>query len=342
MSSLVGTSVWTRQIRKAIERVAALRSSALILGPSGTGKELIASAIHQQSPRSEAPFVVVDCTAIPPTLFASQLFGHVKGAFSGAECDTLGSFRAAEGGTLFLDEIGELSLELQSQLLRVLQERSVIPVGTHQPVPVDVRIIAASNRPLAAEVVAGRFRLDLYYRLNVVRLQTRPLRERPEDILPLSRHFLSRFAIENGLPQKSLSPSAEQTLLRYDWPGNVRQLQNILERCVVFAEGEVIEQRHILELCDPELSPSVPRSENIANSVTANWARQSCSLGTEPTSWPTLAEIERRHIVATLEHTDYNQSAAARLLGIDRRLLARRIRKYGIALCSRQREASCR
>ncbi|GAG34451.1 unnamed protein product, partial [marine sediment metagenome] len=180
MDSLVGNSPWARDLRGSIERVADCRSNVLIIGPSGTGKELIAGAIHRQSRRANAPLVAIDCTSIPAGLFPSQLFGHVKGAFSGAECSTLGSFRAADGGTVFLDEIGELNLELQAQLLRVLQQRTVIPVGSHEGIAVDVRIIAATSRHLAEEVDAGRFRLDLYYRLNVVKLQAIPLCDRPE------------------------------------------------------------------------------------------------------------------------------------------------------------------
>ena len=194
--------------------------------------------------------MAVDCTSIPARLFASQLFGHVKGAFSGASCDTLGSFRAADGGTIFLDEIGELGLDLQAQLLRVIQDRAVIPVGHHRSLPVDVRIIAATNRDLHGDVAAGRFRLDLYYRLNVVKLTTTPLSNRPEDIEPLCRGFLERWSIENGLPHRRLSPAVPQALRDYDWPGNVRQLQNVLERATVFTDSDEIAPEHLLEALD--------------------------------------------------------------------------------------------
>lgn len=329
MNELIGNSPWAGNVRRSIEQVAGCGSSVLIVGPSGTGKELIAQAIHQRSPRAGGPFVAVDCTSIPPSLFPSQLFGHVKGAFSGATTSTLGSFRAADGGTIFLDEIGELYPELQAQLLRVIQQRAVIPVGSHHSIPIDVRIIAATSRRLAAEVDAGRFRLDLYYRLNVVRVETTPLRDRPEDVEPLCRYFLDRLSVDRGLPPKRLSPSAIDVLSACDWPGNVRQLQNVLERAVVFTRPEEITDQHVLPLLEPEVTT---RTTDRAEAV------EPSGPGDDLDSWPTLAESERRLIQQTLERTFYNQSAAARLLDIDRRLLARKIRKYGIFLPShRQR-----
>jgi transcriptional regulator with PAS, ATPase and Fis domain len=202
-----------------IKRAADSPSTVLIVGPSGTGKELIASAIHRQSRRSAAPWVAVDSASIPAALFASELFGHVKGAFSGADGDSLGKFRAADGGTIFLDEIGELSPDLQAQLLRVVETRAVTPVGHHRSLPIDVRIIAATNRDLHREVAAGRFRLDLYYRLAVLRLTAVPLRERPEDIEPLCRAFVERWSIQSGLPPKRISGPALQVLMDCNWPG---------------------------------------------------------------------------------------------------------------------------
>jgi two-component system response regulator HydG len=349
MNELIGNSRWAEDVRRSIGQVAGCGSSVLIVGPSGTGKELIAQAIHRHSPRSAAPFVAVDCTSIPPSLFPSQLFGHVKGAFSGAGCSTLGSFRAADGGTIFLDEIGELYPELQAQLLRVIQQRAVIPVGSHHSIPIDVRIIAATSRHLAGEVDAGRFRLDLYYRLNVVKIETTPLRDRPEDIEPLCRHFLDRLSRENGLPQKRLSASAIRVLSDCDWPGNVRQLQNVLERAVVFTQPEEITDQHILRLLEPEIAaPVAERRPLLRSGARAAGSPRSTAPdsggrgqpagvwhgGDDLGSWPTLAESERRLIEETLERTFYNQSAAARLLDIDRRLLARKVRKYGIVVPS--------
>jgi DNA-binding NtrC family response regulator len=340
MHTIAGRSAWSHQIRHSIKRVASYRSSVLIVGPSGTGKELIASSIHRHSPRRSAPFVAVDCASIPPTLFASQLFGHVKGAFSGANHNTLGSFRAAEGGTIFLDEIGELSLELQSQLLRTIQQRAVIPVGSHQSIPVDVRIIAATSRRLEHEVQAGRYRLDLFYRLNVLRLDTISLSERPEDVAPLCKLFLDRFCIENGLPSKNLSPDAIEFLETCCWPGNVRQLQNILERAVVFIDALTITLEDFLNLIgdgefsvvsddDNEDAPRPTAPLHVDCNCHNNFAK-SLSFRYNGDSWPKLEECECLIISETLHKTNHNLSVAARLLGVDRRLLVRKIRKLGI------------
>ena len=348
MYELIGRSKWAEQIRRSIERVAGYRCNVLIEGPSGTGKELIASSIHQLSGRVKEPFVAVDCTSIPATLFPSQLFGHVKGAFSGAEHDTLGCFRAADGGTIFLDEIGEISLELQCQLLRVIQQRAVVPVGSHKSIPVDIRLLAATNLQLEKEVQAGRFRLDLFYRLNVVKLATTALNERIEDISPLCEHFLNCFCIENGLPRKQLSQSAVGYLELCQWPGNVRQLQNVLERAVVFSEEDEITDRHLMDLVEPQERRSLSDAQNddecpvrstlpLALDFVGPQKPPCCHCGD---SWPKLEECERRIIRETLEKTRYNQSAAARLLGVDRRLLLRKIEKLGILLpFSRSRAA---
>jgi DNA-binding NtrC family response regulator len=305
---IVGRSMWAKQMRRSIKRVASYRSSVMIAGPSGTGKELIAAAIHRHSPRSSAPFVAVDCASIPPTLFASQLFGHVKGAFSGAEYNTLGNFRAADGGTLFLDEIGELSLELQAQLLRTIQQRKVVPVGSHQSIPVDVRLIAATNRRLEQEVQAGRFRLDLFYRLNVVRFNSISLSERPEDIAPLCEHFLDVFCIKNGLPRKQLSPHAIDFLESRLWPGNVRELQNILERAVVFIDAINIAQQDLINLIgDEEIAP-VSTDHSDKDRTLPEPLHSNCDCGTTKShcsrcfgdSWPKLEQCECLLISETL------------------------------------------
>lgn len=337
IEQIIGESPSTEKIRRRIEQVAGYRYSVLITGPSGTGKELIARAIHSQSDRLEKPFVPVNCAALPGDLFASQLFGHIKGAFTGAQFNSLGCFRAAEGGTIFLDEIGELDLDLQAKLLRVLQERTVVPVGSHEPIPVDVRVIAATNRNLEDEVRAGRFRLDLYYRLNVISVETTSLTERREDIPLLCRHFLAKAALETGTPLKKLSASAIALLQAYQFPGNIRELQNLIERAVVFCENDVIGPESfpaIVDACSEQLlqktSPTigVVALPDSASKMAAP-ANEFCGRHPE---WLSLADIEAQHILRTLQQTFFNQSAAARLLGIDRKLLARKIRKYGLRM----------
>jgi DNA-binding NtrC family response regulator len=339
---IIGESPQTLGIRQRIQQVAAFRYSVLITGPSGTGKELVARAIHVHSDRAEKPFIPVNCAALPDGLFASQLFGHVKGAFTGAQFNSLGCFRAAEGGTIFLDEIGELDLELQAKLLRVLQERVVVPVGSHDAVPVDVRVIAATNRNLEDEVRAGRFRLDLYYRLNVISVETAALADRPEDIAVLCRHFLAKAAIETGCRLKSLSPAALQLLQAYAFPGNVRELQNLIERAVVFCDGDVVGPEcfpTVVEAVSQQVSQRgrqsgmavmVPSRGGVAATITPIEPQSQSTEAEIDGDWMTLADIEAEHIRRTLVLTFYNQSAAARMLGIDRKLLARKIRKYGL------------
>jgi len=317
---IVGESAWTRSLRERIKLVAGYSANVLITGPSGTGKELIARAIHEQSARAQAPFVPVDCTALTGELFASHLFGHVKGAFTGADYERLGCFRAAEGGTILLDEVGELSLDLQSKLLRAVQERVVVPVGTDRAVPINVRIVAATNRDLQDEVRAGRFRLDLFYRLNVVSFETLALAERRDEIERLANHFLERLSVEQGLPRKRFSPTALALLESYPWPGNIRELQNVVERAVIFAAGDFIEAREI----PLDHVPATPVSTTISSLEPLP--------PEEDIPWQSLAEMEREHIRRTLNRTLYNQSAAAQLLDIDRASLARKINRYGISL----------
>ncbi len=361
MSVLVGRSRWAHQMREAIARTALTDSTVLIRGPTGTGKELIARLLHEQSCRAHKPLVAVDCPAIPPTLFASQLFGHVRGAFSGAERDALGFFRAAHGSDIFFDEIGELPGELQAQLLRVIEQRAVTPLGGFYEVPVNVRIIAATSRDLEAEVAAGRFRPDLYYRLKVVELRTIPLCQRPEDVEPLCCYFLDELARTHPVPAKRISPAALRVLERRRWPGNVRQLRNVVERALVFCDGgEISEQAicNLLELedgCDLGLRAQLhPTAGEIADVTHRLRLKRACAAQTPlaqllgPQSplaatasqcapntaseghWPTWAEFERQFIEATLRQAGYNQTAAARTLGIDRRMLARKMHRYGI------------
>jgi two-component system response regulator PilR (NtrC family) len=238
--SMVARSGAMHQVFEVVQKVAAARTTVLITGESGVGKELVARAVHARSPRAEAPFVPVNCGAIPEGLIESELFGHAKGAFTGAQGARQGLFQAAQDGTLFLDEIGELPLSLQVKLLRAIQERCIRPVGDNEDVAVDVRLVAATNRDLAAEVRSGKFREDLYYRLNVVQIRVPPLRERREDVLPLADHFLRRFAAEHGRPMPRLSADAKRRLSDYWFPGNVRELENLIERAVTLSNGEEV------------------------------------------------------------------------------------------------------
>ena len=281
--------------------------TVLILGESGVGKELVARRIHAQSPRVAQPFVPVDCTAFSETLFESQLFGHVKGAFTGAEQATLGFFRAADRGTLFLDEIGELAPTAQAKLLRSIQDRAVVPLGGVKPLPVDVRILAATHRDLPEMVRAGRFREDLHFRLNVVRINVPPLRDRRDDIGLLAEHYLASFAELYQEPAKTLSAEALATLKSYHWPGNVRELHNAIEHACVFCGDRVV---GVADL------PSHVRPSGIA-------ARP--DVDPPPMS---LEEAERRLIGRALRAAGGNQAEAARLLNFERHRLYRKISRY--------------
>jgi DNA-binding NtrC family response regulator len=350
---IVGDSPWALRIRKRILQVAPYEYNVLIAGPTGTGKELVARAIHVvHSAREKRPFIPVDCATIPCGLFASQLFGHVKGAFTGAAHASMGCFRAANGGTIFLDEIGELDLELQAKLLRVLQEKQVVPVGGHEPIPVNVRVIAATHRDLQHEVKAGRFRLDLFYRLNVVRMETMPLKDRTEDIAALAEHFLAKASVDTGVPLKRLGQSGLQKLQAHSWPGNVRELEHVIERAMVFHEGSVLNAESFADLgvdaVEPAANnpaPPAPGQADVRDDAAGGPAIHLQSPADSPAApmpdakeghglheWPTLADVEREHIRKTLKETFYNQSAAARLLGIDRKQLARKIKKFDLRI----------
>lgn len=337
---IIGESLWTYRTRHRIQQVAGYRSSVLITGPSGTGKELIAKAIHQLSPRHKNPFVPVNCAAVPSGLFASQLFGHMKGAFTGASHAAMGCFRAANGGTIFLDEIGELDFDLQAKLLRILQDREVVPVGSHVPIPVDVRIIAATNCDLEAQIRKNQFRLDLFYRLNVIHIEAIGLKERVDDIPILAKHFLAKAIIDNGLPLKTLSPDALTVLKSYDWPGNVRELQNVIERTVLFTDTEVIGPDAFTELIQSQRERNrIQEREQLAPRDLALFPSSEFPhpVNESTGEWATLADVEREHIRRTLEEVYYNQSAAARILGIDRKLLSRKVKKYRIPVPIRRR-----
>ena len=337
VSHIVGLSPATVQLRADIARVAPFASSILITGPSGTGKELVARQVHAQSPRAQKPFIPVDCASMTGELMASQLFGHVAGAFTGANCDALGCIRAANGGTLFLDEIGEMDYSLQAKLLRVLQEHVVTPVGSHEGVRVDVRVVAATNRDLRSEVGAGRFREDLYYRLHVVRLRTSALSERPGDIPLLADAFLLELARE-GLPKCSLSAAATDVLVRFNWPGNVRQLRNVLEQAAIDSPSPVICAdllRSIVSLSYQarDAEGDAAAATDVGGSLASEAVPAFSPKGAPPAgqfAWQSLEAVERERVRRTLEHTFYNRSAAARLLGITRQSLLRKIKHFGL------------
>ncbi len=287
-----------RRVLETAALVAPTDAPVLILGPSGSGKDVIARLICRWSRRSEGPFVAANCAGLPETLIESELFGHVKGAFTGAQTDRKGYFRAAQGGTLFLDEIGELPLHLQAKLLRVLENGEITPIGSDQPVRVDFRLIAATHRDLTEAVAEGRFREDLFYRLNVFELRVPPLQERREDILPLARHFAEQFA---GRPVR-FSPQAAGALLAHPWPGNVRELRNAVQRACLLARGDVILPEH--------LPPQIRRTV----------------AGCEDPQTGRLDMVERAAILATLEECGGNRTLAARKLGISRRTLLYKLR----------------
>jgi DNA-binding NtrC family response regulator len=316
LGRLIGQSEAMRAVYRTIERVAEARSTVLITGESGTGKELVARAIHDLGPRREERFVVVNCAAIPHTLMESELFGHEKGAFTDARERRIGKFEAAHGGTLFLDEIGELAPTVQAKLLRALQDRSIERLGSTQPVPVDVRVLAATNRDLEREVAAGRFRADLYYRIHVVPIVLPPLRERREDVRLLAEAFLERARGESGRGPHRITPPALAALERYPWPGNVRELENAIERAVTLGSGDEIGVGDL-----PEEIPLASRTESIQEDV------RSGRLDLESA----VARFESDLIREALGRMGGNQTRAAELLGITRRLLKLKMDRYGIA-----------
>jgi DNA-binding NtrC family response regulator len=307
-AEIIGTSEALQSVFRLVEKVAATTTNILIEGESGTGKELVARAIHHNSPRAARPFVAINCGALPETLLESELFGHTKGAFTGATANKTGLLRSAEGGTIFLDEIGEVSQALQVRLLRAVQEHEVTPVGSSVSVAFDARIICATNRDLEKEVSEGRFREDLFYRLNVIEIHLPPLRERREDIPLLVRHFITRTAREQGQDEKSISREAMSALINYAFPGNVRELQNAVERAFTLSGAEI----------DLEsLPPRVRESAGAGGAV-----RDPDGLR------PTLAEIERRYIIETLASVNQDKARAANILGIDLSTLYRKLKRY--------------
>ena len=309
MGELMGQSPAMREIFALIRKVAGSRSSVLITGESGTGKEVVARTIHYHGSRAEKPFVPVNCTAIPEGLLESELFGHVRGAFTGAYTSKRGLFEKAQGGTLFLDEIGDMGLSLQGKLLRVLQDREIRPVGGTQVLRVDARIITATNKDLRAEMEAGRFREDLYYRLSVIPIHISPLRERPEDI-PVLETFLRRHSEDRP---RFVSPAAMERLMGHPWRGNARELENVVERSVALSE------RDTLEVEDLQLPQSGPRREAAGEAYLRAAARRGLAL----------RALEDLYIEEVLRHTGGNKVRAARILGIDRKTLYRRAGRRG-------------
>ena len=307
-------------LRRA-EQVAGADASVLLTGESGTGKEVLARHIHARSRRAGGPFVALNCAAIPENLLESELFGHEKGAFSGALARRVGKFEAAGGGTLLLDEISEMDVRLQAKLLRALQEREIDRLGGTAPVRVDVRIIATTNRDLPAEVAQGRFREDLYFRLNVISLRIPPLRERPADVIELAEYFVAKYAAANGAPTRPLSPEARRTLTLNYWPGNVRELENTMHRAVLMATGAEIGPEAILT---PD-GVRIDQQRNAPAVAHAAFAAEQVSRGLVGR---TVAEVERDLILETLKHCLGNRTHAANVLGISIRTLRNKLNEY--------------
>ncbi len=362
--SYIGQSAAAKAVRDLVARVANSSATVLITGESGTGKELVARALHDESVRSNGNFVPINCAAIPKDLLESELFGHRKGAFTGAVADRIGRFELAHGGTIFLDEIGDLSLDMQVKLLRVLQERTIDPVGGLRPVQVNVRVVAATHRDLEIEMQAGRFREDLYYRLNVLPLHTAPLRDRTEDVPELLRYFATRFATP-GRPAVTFTEDFLQALQDYHWPGNVRELSNLVDRFSTLFESQVLALRTITpnllprglaalqaERCPEELAADLQVAVVQAHHAMVDGSSEVCAdaedddqvediimlaQGSMPTLPPggvslkdRLAEIERDLISQALSRTDGNVSQTARLLSLQRTTLIEKIHKYAL------------
>jgi two-component system, NtrC family, response regulator AtoC len=309
--NMVGSSPPMQRVFEIIEQVAPSKATVLLTGESGTGKELVASAIHERSPRAKGPFIKLHCAALAESLLESELFGHERGAFTGAVARRDGRFQMADGGTLFLDEIGEISPTLQVKLLRFLQEHEFERVGGDQTIRVDVRVIAATNRNLVEEVAKGRFREDLFYRLNVVGVELPPLRERTGDVPALARFFLDRFAKDNGKTIDGFAPATVERLLAYDWPGNVRELENAIERAVVMSAGSEIELKHLPPAIRPVVAAGDPKRPPVPGS--------------------TLADLERYAILETLAAAGGSTSKAAEMLGISVRTIQYRLHEYNAA-----------
>ena len=324
IEDIVGKSAIMLDVYKLVARVAASSATVLVTGESGTGKELVARAIHTHSPRADEPFVPVNCTALSESLLESELFGHARGAFTGAIAAKRGLFEMANGGTLFLDEIGDMGPKMQAQLLRTLQDGEVRPVGSSESIVVDVRLVCATNRDLEAEVKAGKFREDLYFRINVVTIKLPPLRERPGDIPILVAHFLAKLGRREGRAAAAISPAALAALQGYEWPGNVRELENAIDRAVAVAKDDIILPSDL-----PQEVPARRRAGPPAG-ADAGTPTPRPSTGAIVDDRPTLAELERRYIDLILSECGGNKKKAAERLGIDRRTLYRALERSGV------------
>lgn len=311
-----------RAVIAMAEQVAPSEASILITGESGSGKEIVARHVHQKSRRTSKPFISVNCAAIPENLLESELFGHEKGAFTGALARRIGKFEEANGGTLLLDEISEMDTRLQAKLLRAIQEREIDRVGGSQPVRVDIRILATSNRDLVQAVRDGTFREDLLYRLNVVNLRLPPLRERPGDILPMAEFFIRKYAAANGLPPRILSAEARRRLLGHRWPGNVRELENAMHRAVLLASGDIIEEGAV------RLPDGQPLGPSDAGARAAQVAASTAEAISRSFVGQTVAAMEQQLIIDTLEHCFGNRTHAANILGISIRTLRNKLKEY--------------
>jgi len=307
---LVGDSDYMKELKESVRRIAPTDSTVLITGESGTGKELVARIIHNLSRRAERPFVPVDCSSLVETLMESELFGHVKGAFSGATESREGRFQMADRGTLFFDEISNISLNIQAKLLRVIQEQEVPRVGKSAPEKVDVRLIAASNRDVRAEIETGRFREDLFYRISVVPVHIQPLREHKADILPIAQHYLDVYIAKHESRVRCLSEEAKKSLVSYRWPGNIRELKNTIERLCVLCDREVVNPSEIFYYgrCEGGKAPVVDLTSGRM----------------------TLVDVEKEHIIKALHHFQFQIHTTAKFLGIDRKTLRIKMRNYGI------------
>ncbi|MGB5105425.1 MAG: sigma-54 dependent transcriptional regulator [Candidatus Zixiibacteriota bacterium] len=308
VDEIVGVSDKIKSLLSEVARVAPTEATVLITGESGTGKELLARSIHELSPRRENRFVAVSCAAIPETLIESELLGHERGAFTGAEKRRLGRFELAKGGTVLLDEIGELPLSIQVKLLRLLEERKFERLGGEEEISADVRLIAATNRNLQDEIKSGRFREDLYFRINVVHLHIPPLRQRRDDIMPLVDHFLNLSATKTNRPPRKITPAAKDRLLAYDWPGNVRELANVIERATVLSRTETLDAADFAQIA----------------------AGANASTGASITTTMTLRDLEKEHIENVLSANEFSLQKSADVLGIHRNTLRQKMKEYGI------------